>query len=113
VIVNVLEKRGIPYALLRSRECLTQRHLLSKIFASCVSAFEIESQIEQYDRIDSINALMGNLRKPFERVGQRRFVIVIEGIDRLKQAGPTLLPALARLGDQVYSSGDNGIEFQY
>ncbi|KAK5211443.1 hypothetical protein LTR20_007754 [Exophiala xenobiotica] len=101
VIVNVLQKKGIPYTLLRSRECLTQRHLLSKIFASCVSAFEQESQIEQYDRIDSINALLGNLRKLFERVGQRRFVVVIEGIDRLKQAGPTLLPALARLGDQI------------
>jgi origin recognition complex subunit 5 len=112
VIVNVLQKKGIPYTLLRSRECLTQRHLLSKIFASCVSAFEQESQIEQYDRIDSINALLGNLRKLFERVGQRRFVVVIEGIDRLKQAGPTLLPALARSGDQVYS-GDNRIEFQY
>ncbi|KAI1615387.1 origin recognition complex subunit 5 [Exophiala viscosa] len=101
VIVNVLREQGIEHAVIKSRECLTQRHLLSKIFACCMSAFAQESQIEQYDRVDSINALLGNLRKLYERAGPKRFVVVLEGIDRLKQPGSTLLPALARLGDQI------------
>ncbi|KIW18306.1 hypothetical protein PV08_02594 [Exophiala spinifera] len=101
VILNVLEKANLQHALIKSRECLTQRHLLSKIFASCISGFEQESHLEQYDRVDSINALLANLRRLNERDGQRKFVVVIEAIDKLKQAGPTLLPALARLGDQV------------
>ncbi|KAL6243524.1 hypothetical protein RBB50_009517 [Rhinocladiella similis] len=101
VILNVLEEANVRHALIRSRECLTQRHLLSKIFASCISGFEQESHLEQYDRVDSINALLGNLRRLSERDVQRKLVVVIEAIDKLKQAGPTLLPALARLGDQV------------
>ncbi|KIX09151.1 uncharacterized protein Z518_00229 [Rhinocladiella mackenziei CBS 650.93] len=101
VIVNVLEKSGIQYAVIKSRECLNQRHLLSKIFAACVSALAQESQIEQYDKLDSINALLGNLRRIFEQNSGGKFVIVLEEIDRLKQAGQTLIPALARLGDQI------------
>jgi len=69
-----------------------------------MSAFAQESQIEQYDRVDSINALLGNLRKLYERAGPKKFVVVLEGIDRVKQPAPTLLPALARLGDQVCTS---------
>ncbi|KIV86093.1 hypothetical protein PV11_01728 [Exophiala sideris] len=101
VIVNVLRKQGLEHAVIKSRECLTQRHLLSKIFACCISALGPESDIEQFDRVDSINALLGNLRKLYERAGPRKFVVVLEGIDRLRQPGPTLLPALARLGNQI------------
>jgi hypothetical protein len=51
--------------------------------------------------MDNINALAGNLRRLFERAEGRKFVVVIEDADELKQPGPTLLPALARLGDMV------------
>ncbi|KIW46082.1 uncharacterized protein PV06_01773 [Exophiala oligosperma] len=101
IILNILEKANVQHALIRGRECLTQRHLLSKIFAACIAGLEQESHLEQYDRVDSINALLGNLRRLSERDRERKFVVVIEAIDKLKQAGPTLLPALARLGDQV------------
>jgi len=104
VISTLLKERGIQQAIIRGRECLSQRHLLSKIFAACASAFEGEAQVEQYDRIDSINALLGNLRKLFERNGGHKFVVAIDEVDKLRQAGPTLLPALARLGDQVCSN---------
>ncbi|EXJ70071.1 uncharacterized protein A1O5_07144 [Cladophialophora psammophila CBS 110553] len=102
VIVEVLRSREIQHGIIKSRECLSQRHLLSKIFAACISAFGQESQTDHFDRTDSINALLGNLRKLFERVvGQKKFVAVIEDADALRQSGPTLLPALARLGDLV------------
>jgi len=36
-----------------------------------------------------------------EEDGKRRFVLVFDGIDRQRDAPPTLLPALARLGEVV------------
>ncbi|KIW29352.1 uncharacterized protein PV07_05171 [Cladophialophora immunda] len=101
VIVEVLRSREIQHGVIKSRECLSQRHLLSKIFAACVGAFGQESDTEHFDRTDSINALLGNLRRLFERVGRKEFVAVIDDADALKQPGPTLLPALARLGDLI------------
>jgi hypothetical protein len=38
-----------------------------------------------------------------EQEGKRRFVLVFDGIDRQRDAPPTLLPALARLGEIVSS----------
>lgn len=101
VITSVLEKREYQYAVIRSRECLSPRHLLSKIFAEVIEAFGLESQLGRYVRVDSLNALLENMRKISRDTCGRRFVVVIEDIDRLKQAGTMLLPALARLGDQV------------
>ncbi|OAP64759.1 hypothetical protein AYL99_00731 [Fonsecaea erecta] len=100
-IVEVLRCREISHGIIKSRECLSQRHLLSKMFAVCVGALGQESQTEHFDRTDSINALLGNLRKLSERVRGKKFVAVVEDADALKQPGPTLLPALARLGDLV------------
>lgn len=54
--------------------------------------------------------LLSNLRKLFEPAGEdERLVLILEDIDKLKQAGPTLLAALSRLGDQVWvQRGANG-----
>ncbi|EXJ93972.1 hypothetical protein A1O1_02365 [Capronia coronata CBS 617.96] len=101
VIVRVLERRGFLHTVLRSRECLSQRHLISKIFAAALQAFGLDSRAEQFYKVDSINALLENLRKLFSQLDGTRLVVVLEDIDKLKQAGPTLLPALARLGDQI------------
>ncbi|KAK5058602.1 hypothetical protein LTR84_010865 [Exophiala bonariae] len=104
VITGVLRARNLKSSVVRSKDYLSQRHLLSKIFSTCVYALGREAQIEQYDKVDSLNVLLGNLRKLFEPVetGQKeQLVLILEDIDKLKQAGPTLLPALARLGDQI------------
>ncbi len=101
VIYNVLQAREIDHAVVKSKECLSQRHLLSKIFAASITALGLAGQVEQFEKTDSINALLGNLRKLFERLDGRKLVVVIEDVDDLRQSGPTLLPALARLGDLV------------
>ncbi|KIX94096.1 uncharacterized protein Z520_10122 [Fonsecaea multimorphosa CBS 102226] len=111
-IISVLESRNLQYGVIKSHECLSQRHLLSKIFAACISAFhgDDDHQLEDhgFDRTDSINALLENLRRLFEHSAKKkRFVAVIEDADAVatKGQGPgggqTLLPALARLGDLV------------
>ena len=101
VISITLQAREINHAFIKSKECLSRRHLLSKIFAASITTLGQVGQIEQFEKTDSINALLGNLRKLFERLEAKKFVLVIEDADELRQPGPTLLPALARLGDLV------------
>jgi origin recognition complex subunit 5 len=100
VISTVLEARNIGHTLVRSRECLSQRHLLGKIFTSCMNALEQQESIEEYDRVDSLNALSVGLQRLFRKL-PRKLVVVLDAIDEVKGAGSTMLPALARLGDMV------------
>lgn len=100
VISAVLEARHLLHTIIKCRECLSQRHLLGKIFSACAQALDREEAIEQYERVDSINALAANLQRLFEGTDQK-LVLVLDSIDDLKGAGSTLLPALSRLGDMV------------
>jgi origin recognition complex subunit 5 len=84
-------------------ECLSLRHLLSKIFVACVKATGQLQALEQYDRVDGLNGLTVGLQKLFQNYDQK-LVLVLDGIHRQRGASPTLLPALARLGDAVYAS---------
>ncbi|ETN36661.1 uncharacterized protein HMPREF1541_08939 [Cyphellophora europaea CBS 101466] len=100
VITAVLNAHKLKHAVIKCRECLSQRHLLGKIFAACAQALGQEEAVERYDRVDSLNALSVNLQKLF-RGSNLRTVIVLDSIDELKGPGSTLLPALARLGDMI------------
>lgn len=66
-----------------------------------MQALALESRVEQYGKVDSINALLENLQKLSRHAAGSRLVVVLEDVDKLKQAASTLLPALARLGDMV------------
>ena len=96
----MLAARQIRHAVVRCQESLSQRHLLSKIFAACLTTLDLEAGAEQHDKLDSINALANNLEKLF-RKEQRRVVLVLDEVDEQGGAAVTLLPALARLGDLV------------
>jgi origin recognition complex subunit 5 len=55
-----------------------------------------------YARTDSLSVLVVHLQKLLEgRAG--KFVLVFDGIDKQREAPPTLLPALARIGEIVSS----------
>ena len=60
----------------------------------------MEADAEQYDRLDSVNALAMNLEKLF-RKQNRKIVLVLDEPDEQRGAVATLPPALARLGDLV------------
>ena len=94
--------QNIRYAVVNCRECLSQRHVLSKIFARCLKVVDEEVDLYGYDRIDSINALVSNLRKLFQ-AREEKLVLLIVGVDQQRGASTTLFPALARLGDLVSS----------
>ena len=53
-------------------------------------------------RCDSISAFVVQLQRLLE--GKGNFILVFDGIDHQREAAPTLLPALARLGEIVSSA---------
>lgn len=95
-----LVQQRIQHVTINCRECLSQRHLLTKIFARCVKALGKEDEVDRYDRMDSINAIGSNLRKLLQQ-RRERLVVIVVGADQQRGATPTLFPALARLGDLV------------
>ena len=81
---------------------MSQRHLLTKIFARRVRALGKEDQDDRYDRLDSINAIGSNLTRLLQhRKEKQKLVVIIVGADQQRGATPTLFPALARLGDLI------------
>lgn len=100
-IEHVLSQTHIDYALIDCRGCLSQRHLLTKIFSKVVKLLDRDDE-EKYDRLDNINALASNLRKVLDN-RQEKLVLVVTNADQQRGATPTLFPALARLGDLVSS----------
>lgn len=108
-IEHVLSQNAIQYTLIDCRTCLSQRHLLTKIFSKVVKLLDLDDEDEKYDRLDNINALGSNLRKVLgRRPGSDKLVLVITNADLQRGATATLFPALARLGDLV-SSEHNGM----
>jgi hypothetical protein len=96
----VLAARKLPYVAIKCKQCLSQRHLLGKIFAACAQSVGQEDDLAQYDRVDSLNALGVNLQQLFEG-REERMILVLDTVEDVKGASATLLPALARLGDMV------------
>ena len=103
VIEAVLNAIRTPSALVRSKECITTRHLLERAIAAVKSSlrrqngFEILSGLD--GRCESISAFVVELQRILERRGN--FILVFDGVDWQREAAPTLLPALARLGETV------------
>jgi len=102
-IEAILDALKIPSAVVRSQKCITTRHLLERTISAVRTALEddvVNSEIQTVDgRCDSISAFVVNLQRLLE--GAARFVLVFDGIDRQREAAPTLLPALVRLGEIV------------
>lgn len=99
----VLDANDTPSAVVQSQECITTRHLLERTITSIQDALkdhgtnEVESVGD--GRCESISAFVVELQQLLE--GRGRFILVFDGIDRQREAVPTLLPAMARLGEMV------------
>lgn len=98
-----MEAIGTPFAIIRSQECVTQRHLLERAIANTKEALERQDDDTYIDAIDgrceSISAFVVKLQRLLGRRG--RLILVFDGIDHQRDAAPTLLPAIARLGEMV------------
>ncbi|KAL8687470.1 MAG: hypothetical protein Q9218_006362 [Villophora microphyllina] len=94
----LLQAIETPSAHVRSKECITTRHLLERTLSEIQTALgDAARPID--GRCESISAFVVQLQRLLE--GQQKFVLVFDNIDRQREAAPTLLPALARLGEIV------------
>ncbi|KAK4550866.1 hypothetical protein LTR36_000446 [Oleoguttula mirabilis] len=102
-IVNAyLEAEGLKHAIIPCRECVTGRHLLERTVAAVHSATQadVSDETNGYTgRCENISALAVHLQRLLGK--QDKFILVLDGIDRQREASPTLLPALARLGEMI------------
>lgn len=103
VVKAYLEAKRLQYAIVQCRECVTGRHLLERTVAAvhaATSGADTSGETGSYTgRCENISALAVHLQRVLQK--QAKFVLVLDGIDKQREAPPTLLPALARLGEIV------------
>ena len=106
ILRGVLATLEVPHAFVRSSECITARHLLTKILWNTLEALGQKDEWEKYGkgRCEHVSTLAVLLEECLAaRAAEQRgnFVLVLDEIDRQREAPQTLLSALARLGEIV------------
>ncbi|KAH8175271.1 AAA ATPase domain-containing protein [Sarocladium implicatum] len=104
----------IRHAIVDSTQCITARHLFERIVGAVADALEQEGEGAQraIRRCETLAQLTVEMRRLMElwkdeeedggrKRKRRRFVLVLDGVDRQKDAPPTMLPALARLAEII------------
>jgi origin recognition complex subunit 5 len=94
----------------KSAESITGRHLLETIVGAIAQAIGWKGNVHRCENLAQLaveisRLLDGNSRK-LDSGGEgddikSRFVLVLDGIDKQRDAPPTLVPALARMGEVV------------
>lgn len=106
VIRGVLSTLEVQHAVIRSTECITGRHLLTKILWNTLEAVGQKDEWEKFgkgrcENVSSLAVLLDECLSPRAAEKRGTFVLVLDEIDRQREAPPTLLSALARLGEIV------------
>ncbi|CAI6328823.1 unnamed protein product [Periconia digitata] len=103
IIKSLLELSSLPHAVIRCRECITGRHLLERIVASCLDALDTfgDERIDRkrFARTENLSSLAVNLQRLLE--GRNKFVLVLDGIDKQREAPPTMMAALGRFREVI------------
>jgi hypothetical protein len=105
-VSNVLSTIQVPHAIVRSPECITGRHLLTKILWAILDALGRRDEWERFgkgrcEHVSSLTVLLGECLASTPGKPVEKFILVLDGIDKQREAPPTLLSALARLGEVV------------
>ena len=108
VVTSYLETRKLKHAIMRCRECITGRHLLERTIAAVQSSLqqdEVAAGHAEYNgRCENLGVLTAHLQRLLQK--EQKFILVFDAVDRQRDAQPTLLPALARLGEFVCGQSD-------
>lgn len=91
------------YAIVKSAECVTARHMFERTVGLVEDALRNGCVPGRCETLAALTAELTKMLKYVERDVLSRFVLVFDGIDRQRDAPPTLLPALARLSEIVRS----------
>ncbi|KAK0626172.1 origin recognition complex subunit 5 C-terminus-domain-containing protein [Immersiella caudata] len=92
---------GLKYAIVNSIECITSRHLFESAVAKVAAALQWDRPPSKCESLAQLTVELSRMLKYTSRPDGFRFVLVFDGIDRQREAPPTLLPALARLSEIV------------
>ncbi|CAG8325575.1 unnamed protein product [Penicillium salamii] len=107
ILRAVLSAIKVPHAFVRSSECITGRHLLTKILWNTLGALGLKEEWEKAGkgRCEHVSGLSVLLEECLQQPHGKgpKFVLVLDEIDRQREASPTLLSALARLGEIIPS----------
>ncbi|EED15138.1 origin recognition complex subunit Orc5, putative [Talaromyces stipitatus ATCC 10500] len=114
LVSEVLDSLPTRHAIIRCVECITSRHLLQKILIETLSAFGMAEEWEKFgkgrcEHVSTLLILLGDIisaaksRKNVDDLNGDKFVLVLDGIDRQREASQMLLAALARLGEMIPS----------
>jgi origin recognition complex subunit 5 len=103
LLKSYLDISGLKHAFIPCSECITGRHFLERTLAACVEAIELATNVSLDGvisaRCENLSTLTSSLERLLE--GIDKFVLVLDGIDEQRDAPPTLLPTLARLGQLI------------
>jgi len=103
LVKSYLETSEQRHVIVQCNECVTGRHLLERTAAAVHQSLQTEAvdgDVEVYTgRCENISALVSHLQRMLR--DHENYTLVFDGIDQQREAPPTLLPALARLGEFV------------
>ncbi|PSR83126.1 origin recognition complex subunit 5 C-terminus-domain-containing protein [Coniella lustricola] len=98
---NGSQGNGLDYAMIKSAECVTGRHLLETTLRKVAEALGLGSSPSRCENLAHLTFELSKMLKYDAQPQQRHFVLVFDEIDRQREAPPTLLPALARLSEII------------
>lgn len=103
IVRSSLGACDIRHVIVQCKECITGRHLLERTIAAVHESLQqdaVNGEREAYKgRCENLSALAAHLQRMLR--GQGKYILVFDGIDKQREVQPTLLPALARLGEFV------------
>jgi origin recognition complex subunit 5 len=103
LIKSYLETTEQRHVIVQCNECVTGRHLLERTAAAVHQSLQTDAEDGDVDvytgRCENISALVSHLQRMLQ--DNEKYTLVFDGIDQQREAPPTLLPALARLGEFV------------
>ncbi|GAO14894.1 uncharacterized protein UV8b_05061 [Ustilaginoidea virens] len=108
---------GFSYAVVNASQCITTRHLFERIVASVMDALQLGGGVHA-SRSSLVPAAPARIQRRCETLAQLsitlsamlkeptrdprwRFVLVLDAIDKQRDAPLTLLPGLARLSETI------------
>ncbi|KAF7171931.1 hypothetical protein CNMCM6106_006259 [Aspergillus hiratsukae] len=108
IVRAVLSSLAVPHAIVRSTECITGRHLLTKILWATLEALGLKDEWERFgkgrcEHVSTLAVLLAECLASNAGKKTEKFVLVLDEIDRQREAPQTLLAALARLGEVIPS----------
>ena len=101
------------YAIIKSQECVTARHLLERTVGEVARAIKWTGKIERCEDVERLVVILEKILQCIQPlasdVKQReeglsssgKFTLVFDGIDKQRDASHTLVPSLGRLSEVV------------